>query len=150
MRQPTYRSSNGLYHFIDGVGTNVVIEFIDPDKTGEYRMTTDPAAKDAFYAAPPKAGATLQNMFMRGAVLVSVPLTAYGDHRVTVLTRMVSGGGRFQVFEDTIQGPAPLYTKVLPVLKGNYRFEISVKDAMSTGKVAADTIELEVKDSDLK
>ena len=137
-----------LYHFIDGVGTNVVIEFIDPDKTGEYRMTTDPAAKDA-YAAPPKAGATVQNMFMRGAVLVSVPLTAYGDHRVTVLTRMVSGGGRFQVFEDTIQGPAPLYTKVLPVLKGNYRFEISVKD-MSTGKVAADTIELEVKDSDLK
>ena len=32
-----------LYHFIEGVGTNVVIEFVDPNKTGEYRMTTDPA-----------------------------------------------------------------------------------------------------------
>src|SRR5215467_9226255 len=28
-----------LYHFIDGVGTNVVIEFVDPNNTGEYRMT---------------------------------------------------------------------------------------------------------------
>jgi GWxTD domain-containing protein len=137
-----------LYHFIEGVGTNVVIEFIDPEKTGEYRMTTDPSEKDA-YATAPKAGATVQSMFMRGAVLVSVPLTAYGDHRVTVRTRMVGNTGRLQVFEDTIQGPAPLYTKVLPVLKGNYRFEISVKD-MTTGKIAADSIELEEKDFDAK
>jgi hypothetical protein len=57
---------------------------------------------------------------------------------------MVGNAGRLQVFEDTIQGPAPLYTKVLPVLKGNYRFEVSVKD-MTTGKVAADNIEFEVK-----
>ena len=47
MRQSTVPFEQWLYHFIDGVGTNVVIEFIDPDKTGEYRMTTDPSAKDA-------------------------------------------------------------------------------------------------------
>ena len=41
-----------LYHFIEGVGTNVVIEFIDPNKTGEYRMTTDPSAKDAVDPSP--------------------------------------------------------------------------------------------------
>ena len=78
-----------LYHLIDGVGTNVVIEFVDPDKTGEYRMTTDPSGKERCYtlaadSATPKAGATVQNMFMKGAVLLSVPLTAYGDHRCNV------------------------------------------------------------------
>ena len=73
-----------MYHFIDGVGTNVVIEFVDPDKTGEYRMTTDPSAKDVSRGSTRKAGATVQNMFLRGAVLLSVPLTAYGDHKVTV------------------------------------------------------------------
>ena len=36
-----------LYHLIQGVGTNVVIEFVDPNKTGEYRMTTDPAMTPA-------------------------------------------------------------------------------------------------------
>ena len=46
-RRHPYPFEQWLYHFIDGVGTNVVIEFIDPKKTGEYRMTMDPAAKDA-------------------------------------------------------------------------------------------------------
>ena len=57
---------------------------------------------------------------------------------------MTGTGGRVQVFEDSIQGPAPLYTKVLPVLKGNYRFEIVITD-LDTNKLAADTIDIEVK-----
>lgn len=140
-----------LYHLIEGVGTNVVIEFVDPNKTGEYRMTLDPSGKDALLNVPrgpnsstPKAGATVQTMFMKGAVLLSVPLTGYGNHRIKVYTRMTGNGGRFQVFEDSIQGPAPLYTKVLPVLKGNYRFEIVITD-LDTNKLAADTIDIEVK-----
>ena len=58
--------------------------------------------------------------------------------------------GRFQVFEDSIQGPAPLYTKDRAqaldrgVSRADYRFEVVVKDIV-TGKVAADTIEFEVK-----
>ncbi len=31
-----------LYHSIKGVGTNVVMEFVDKAKTGDYRMTMDP------------------------------------------------------------------------------------------------------------
>ena len=30
------------YKFIEGVGTNVIVEFVDKDGTGEYRMTSDP------------------------------------------------------------------------------------------------------------
>ncbi len=41
-----------MYHFIEGVGTNVVIEFVDPNKTGEYRMTTDPSAKECWPVSP--------------------------------------------------------------------------------------------------
>ena len=40
-------SEQWLYHFIEGVGKNVVVEFVDPARTGDYRMTTDPAAKAA-------------------------------------------------------------------------------------------------------
>src|ERR1017187_6602225 len=52
-----------LYHLIAGVGTNVIIEFVDPDKTGEYRMTMDPNEKDA--DAPPPAA---QRFYIQGAV----------------------------------------------------------------------------------
>ena len=141
-----YPYEQWLYHFIEGVGTNVVIEFIDPNKTGEYRMTTDPSATPAVptNAETPKAGATVQPM-MPGAVLISVPLTTYGDHKVTIYTRVVGKDGRVvRALEEPIQGPAPLYTKVLPIAKGTYRVEISVKDA-TNGRVAADNIEYEVK-----
>jgi GWxTD domain-containing protein len=132
-----------LYHFIDGVGTNVVIEFIDPEKTGEYRMTTDPSEKDA-YAAKPKAGATVQFMGT-GATLISIPLSAYGDHKVNVFARVTTLRGRIvQTYNDPIQGPAPLYTKIIGLPAGVYRLEVVVKD-LATNKPAADTIEFEVK-----
>jgi len=31
-----------LYHSIKGVGTNVIMEFVDKERTGDFRMTTDP------------------------------------------------------------------------------------------------------------
>ncbi|HEY4088368.1 MAG TPA: GWxTD domain-containing protein [Bryobacteraceae bacterium] len=35
------------YRYIDGVGQNIIIEFVDKDGTGDYRMTMDPNEKDA-------------------------------------------------------------------------------------------------------
>ncbi|MFM9745988.1 hypothetical protein ACKI2C_51400, partial [Streptomyces brasiliscabiei] len=32
-----------LYRHIDGVGTNVIVEFVDRNATGDYRMTLDPS-----------------------------------------------------------------------------------------------------------
>ena len=130
----------------------------------EYRQTLDPAALALFRtpgyrpvtnADTPKAGATVQMMVLQGTVLISVPLAGYGEHRVNVYGRVVTKALHYtgptpppspvQVFEDSIQGPAPLYTKVMPLAKGGtYQLEIVVKD-MTTGTLAADTIEFEVK-----
>jgi GWxTD domain-containing protein len=145
-------SEQWLYHYIEGLGTNIVIEFVDPNKTGEYRMTADPAAiamlralgdRPVTNADTPKAGATVQPM-IPGGVLISVPLTAYGDHRVNVYGRVTFKERMVQSFEDSIQGPAPLYTKVVPLRAGSYRLEVLVKD-IATSKLAADTIEFDVK-----
>ena len=54
-----------LYHLIQGVGTNVVIEFVDPNKTGEYRMTTDPAMTPAL-TRPPGAVAIDECRYPKG------------------------------------------------------------------------------------
>jgi GWxTD domain-containing protein len=46
------------YRFIEGIGTDIMIEFVDPTMTGEYRMTMDPSEKDALLHVP-GAGLTL-------------------------------------------------------------------------------------------
>jgi GWxTD domain-containing protein len=43
----TYPFEQWRYRVIEGVGTNVIIEFVDVDRTGEYRMTKDPNEKVA-------------------------------------------------------------------------------------------------------
>ena len=48
----TYPFEKWRYRWIEGVGTDIVIEFIDPTMTGEYRMTMDPSEKDALINVP--------------------------------------------------------------------------------------------------
>src|ERR1019366_8671969 len=155
------------YRHIDFVGNNIVIEFVNTPGTGEYRMTTDPVVTPALLHAPgempvtnaatPKAGATVEAKG-QGKVSIAVPLTACGDHRVEVYTRVVIKAMTYsglvppppavQDFKASIQCPTPYSRSEMPLPNGSgsgsYTFEIVVKD-MVTGKLAADTIEFEVK-----
>ena len=53
----TYPFETWHYRYIDGVGTNIDLEFVDPTMTGEYHLTMDPGEKDAL-AHVPNAGLT--------------------------------------------------------------------------------------------
>ncbi|HYL73118.1 MAG TPA: GWxTD domain-containing protein [Bryobacteraceae bacterium] len=46
------------YRYIEGIGTNIEIEFVDTTMTGEYHMSMDPSEKDALLYVP-NAGLTL-------------------------------------------------------------------------------------------
>src|SRR5579875_294794 len=54
----TYPFEDWRYRYIDGVGTNVVIEFVDTTMSGEYHISLDPEEKDALLYVP-GAGLTL-------------------------------------------------------------------------------------------
>ncbi len=54
----TYPFEKWRYRYIDGIGSDIIIEFVDPTMTGEYRMTMDPSEKDALLYVP-NAGLTL-------------------------------------------------------------------------------------------
>ncbi len=54
----TYPFEQWRYRWIDGVGTNVILEFVDPSNSGEYHFTIDPSEKDALLMVP-GAGLTL-------------------------------------------------------------------------------------------
>jgi GWxTD domain-containing protein len=53
----TYPWEKWRYRYIDGIGTNVELEFVDPTMSGEYHMTMDPGEKDALLHVP-NAGLT--------------------------------------------------------------------------------------------
>ncbi len=54
----TYPFEQWRYRYIEGVGSNIIIEFVDTTMSGEYRMTMDPSEKDALLYVP-GAGLTL-------------------------------------------------------------------------------------------
>jgi GWxTD domain-containing protein len=53
-----YPYEDWRYRYIEGVGSNIIIEFVDPSLTGEFHMTNDPSEKDALLMVP-GAGLTM-------------------------------------------------------------------------------------------
>ncbi len=54
----TYPWELWRYRYLEGVGENIELEFVDPTGTGEYHLTSDPCEKDALTHVP-GAGASL-------------------------------------------------------------------------------------------
>jgi len=54
----TFPFQQWRYRYIDGVGQNIILEFVDPSMSGEFRLTMDPSEKDALINVP-GAGLTL-------------------------------------------------------------------------------------------
>jgi len=48
----TYPFEDWRYRYIDGIGTNINIEFVDTTMSGEYHISTDPEEKDALLYVP--------------------------------------------------------------------------------------------------
>ncbi len=54
----TFPFETWRYRYLEGIGTNIMIEFVDPTMSGEYHMTMDPSEKDALLYVP-NAGLTM-------------------------------------------------------------------------------------------
>jgi GWxTD domain-containing protein len=54
----TYPFQQWRYRYVDGIGNNVVLEFVDPSMSGEFHLTMDPSEKDALLYVP-GAGLTM-------------------------------------------------------------------------------------------
>src|SRR6202050_2085895 len=59
----TYPFEDWRYRYLEGIGENVEIEFVDPTMSGEYKLTMDPSEKDALLYVP---GAGLTQMESMG------------------------------------------------------------------------------------
>jgi len=51
-RTSTFPFERWRYRHVDGIGNNVILEFVDSSMSGEYRLEYDPSAKDALLHVP--------------------------------------------------------------------------------------------------
>ena len=129
-----------LYRHIEGIGTNIIVEFVDPTMTHEYRMTSDPHEKDArpgAQAAP--AGSNMQLAFPRlkvaveaagGTADISVPIpSGTGPLEITVFASGQAGTQFVAVDEAVAAGG--LYRKSIALAPGSYRLMVVLKDTGS-------------------
>jgi GWxTD domain-containing protein len=58
----TYAYEDWNYHYMEGIGQNITIEFVDPTGTGEFHITMDPGEKDALSHVPGGGPSMLESM----------------------------------------------------------------------------------------
>jgi GWxTD domain-containing protein len=129
----TYPFEQWRYRFIEGLGNNVIMEFVDTGRTGDYRMTMDPAEKDALLSIPPGAPALVQPLIGRGAnaqaivkvgldrkITVSIPIPFEANQYLITGSTVSADGttnlGNFQVLANSCKSVA----KAVGCLEGNF------------------------------
>src|SRR5260221_6298929 len=58
----TYPWETWRYRYLEGIGENTIIEFVDPSGSGEYHMTMDPSEKDALTHVPGAGLSLMESM----------------------------------------------------------------------------------------
>src|SRR6266853_1644274 len=60
----TYPWETWRWRYLEGIGENIILEFVDPSGSGEYRMTMDPSEKDALTHVPGAGLSLMESMGM--------------------------------------------------------------------------------------
>src|SRR5713226_9620483 len=60
----TYPFETWRYRYLEGIGSDITLEFVDTTGSGEYHMTMDPSEKDALLRVPGAGLSTLEEMGM--------------------------------------------------------------------------------------
>ncbi len=133
-----------LYRLIEGIGTNVIVEFTDEGRTGQFQMTRDPnpqLAGSRFFSTEPGQPVTLETR-PGGIGAISVPLEFEARQYKIVAATRTSGGQPVQTFERPMQPcanppgqagcrvslPLPPFQTFAP---GIYVMTVTVEDAGS-------------------
>jgi GWxTD domain-containing protein len=130
------------YRYIQGIGTNVVFEFVDQTMSGEYHITVDPAEKNALAHTPmspqqpPTGASSMRDEFAPLELLANwgrPPAIQYQD-----LEAMVSTNVRYNTLPMLVRTdfipvtPASIYTNVTLQFDGLSKASINLYGRITT------------------
>ena len=128
----TFPFETWRYRYIEGVGQNIVLEFVDPTMTGEYRMTMDPSEKDALLHVPGAGLSLMEEMGLASKVdrftrtdgtrlpkrmIDSSPGAGYESNHSTEF-------GRLELFANIQKPPAIKFKDLEEIVSTNIRFNL--------------------------
>ena len=99
----TYAFEKWRYRYLEGIGNDVILEFVDASGSNEYRLTMDPSEKDALLMIPGAGLTDLESMGMASKT------DRFNNPDGTNLGRSAAGGtaARYSMFERL-----ELFTKI--------------------------------------
>jgi GWxTD domain-containing protein len=142
-----YGFDDWTYHYMEGIGQNITIEFVDPTGTGEYHITMDPGEKDAMAKIPGGGPSLLESMGMSSQ---SARFTRSDGSTAPLGLGQINGGGglesqneftRLEQFAK-VQAPPPVKFKDLEEVVSSriLRNQISFDYRFDFMRITGDTI----------
>lgn len=130
----TYPFEDWRYRYLEGIGENVEIEFVDPSGSGEYHLTMDPSEKDALTYVP---GAGLTQLESEGLASKTGRFNnTDGTHMGKSLGLQPESYGEFQRLEQ--------YTKMFQAPPVKFKD----LEAASTSRIVRDQVKFQYRASD--
>jgi GWxTD domain-containing protein len=138
----TYPWETWRYRYLEGVGENIILEFVDPSSSGEYHLTMDPSEKDALLHVP---GAGLSQMESMGLSTKAARFTrSDGTNLPQAMGGQPASMNEFNRLEQyaKVQQPPPVKYKDLEALVTSRMVRDQVHFTYRTDflKVTSDTV----------
>ena len=138
----TFPFEDWRWRYLEGIGENVIVEFVDPSMSGEYRLTMDPSEKDALTYVP---GAGLTQLEQMGLSSKNDRFNnTDGTHLGQPLTGQLESDSEFSRLElySKIQHPPPVKFKDLEAVVTSRLVRDQVKFQYRTDflRITSDTV----------
>lgn len=151
----TYPFEDWRYRYIDGVGTNVIIEFVDTTMSGEYKISLDPEEKDALLYVP-GAGLTMAEQMGTANKTQRFQRTD-GTHLGTgnqPLPESMNEFTRLEQYANLMKPPSLKFKDLDAVVKSNIRYntlpmQVRIDYIRVTDATVYVNISIQFKNSDL-
>ncbi len=151
----TYPFEIWRYRWLEGIGSDILLEFVDPTMTGEYRLTMDPSEKDALLNVP-GAGLTLsesmglsqkRDRFLRtDGTRMGTPIGGSQSMRYNQFERL-------QLYANIQKAPPVKFTDLEAVVDSTieyntlpFQFEIAYVKITNESVLTSITVQLDNKD----
>jgi GWxTD domain-containing protein len=154
----TYPFEQWRYRYIDGIGTNIILEFVDTTMSGEYRLTMDPSEKDALLYVP-GAGLTMAEQMGMSDKTARFTRTD-GTHLGTgsqPLPESMNEFSRLEQYAKIFKPPAIKYKDLEAVVSSSIKYNLLPMKVLvdyipitSSSVLTQITIQFDVKDMQFK
>ncbi len=151
----TYPFEDWRYRYIDGVGTNVIIEFVDTTMSGEYKISLNPEEKDALLYVP-GAGLTMSEQMGTADKTQRFQRTD-GTHLGTggqPLPESMNEFTRLEQYANLMKAPSIKFKDLDAVVKSNIRYntlpmQVRVDYIRITDATVYANVSIQFKNADL-